>query len=67
MNVSKEQLQAAENEAKAVLEEMERKRNLVREKYKDVGGLDPGAKELKALLVEGMEQVAAIKGKYGIE
>lgn len=68
MNVSEEIKKAAESEAQAVIEEMERKRDLVRAKYKNVRGLDhPGGIELKKLLVEGMEQIAAIRKKYGIE
>ncbi len=67
MSVSLEELQAAENEAKAVIERMEKEDEAVREKYRDSGGLDPGAKEHREILDRGMKEIANIRKKYGIE
>lgn len=66
MSVSKEQLLAAENEAKEVDAKMRRQFDAVKEKYKLEKGMDRGAKEMKAILEAGMREIAAIRKKYGI-
>lgn len=57
---------SAEVEAKIVVEKLEAEREKIQGKYKDVQGLDVGAKEDKEVVKKAMAEIVEIRKKYHI-